>query len=372
MLPEVAKSSAPFSPAPVIEYSYYISPSRLFVKTERFKDNSAPSAAFIANQSNLLNHKVKGDLSMKSAKRMRGAIEWLVASAKTKRVFLKETKSNFTFKVNFITLTLAQSQSDLSDNEFKKSFLNPFLKRLKYNHKLNNYVWKAETQKNGNIHIHLATDCFVHYLDIRKHWNEILYKNNMLTSFFAKHGHHDPNSTDVHSVINVNNLAAYLVKYFTKNEDDRRKISGRLWGCSYSLSRANTCKVVATPEQNHLITKHLAVQALKYIKLESEPNAFGKTIKFGDLYLIDLKQWGVAITGPLFECFREHIAQIRSGNDLFFQQKKQSLIEATLARKAARIAENLAFRERINSLASAPLNFFKSLNKPSFQLDFFQ
>jgi len=372
MLPKVAKRNYGSAFPPIVEWSYHITPGQIFVKSERFKEYSAPSAAFIRNQSNLLNHKVQGELSQKAAKRMRTSIEWLVASAKPKRVYLKETKSNFTFKVNFITLTLAQPQSGLSDSQFKKNFLEPFIKRMKYHYKLRNYVWKAETQKNGNIHIHLTTDTFVHYLDIRKHWNSILYKQGLLSEFFEKHGHHDPNSTDVHSVVNVKNLAAYLVKYFSKNDNDRRQVEGRLWGCNYALSRANGCKVIATPDEIANVTKHFAYAALKHVKLESEPNAFGKKMKFGDLYYVNLDQWGKAVAGPIFECFREHIAQIRSGNDLFFQAKKLEIKEAKEARKRGKELERLRFIEHINDLASKEPQSFISKNSAYIQLDIFQ
>lgn len=372
MLPKVAKIESTPLHSPIVEYCYHITPGKIFVKSERFKEYSAPSAAFIRNQKNLLNHKVKGDLSDKAAKRMRTAIEWLVASAKEKSVYLKETKSNFKFKVNFITLTLAQPQSDLSDKKFKSLLLEPFIKRMKYHFNLKNYVWKAETQQNGNIHIHLTTDTFIHYLDIRKHWNQILYKHGYLSEFFDKHGHHDPNSTDVHSVQNVQNLAAYLVKYFSKNDNDRRKIGGRLWGCNYALSRANSCKVVASPEQVAEVTRHLAYQALKHVRIESEANAFGRKIKFGDLYYINKDQWGTEVAGPVYECFREHIAQIRSGNDLFFQEKKKQIADERKARKEAKEAERLRFIQHINDLAEMPPDGFVSKNKAYKQLDFFQ
>jgi len=214
-------------------------------------------------------------LSLSAARKVRKSINWLVHTSKEKQLYQKDLKRHIKFRLSFITLTLCSKQVH-SDVQIKDQCLNVFLQWLRDSYKVTKYIWKAEIQKNGNIHIHLTTDTFVHYLDIRKHWNSILYKQGLLSEFFEKHGHHDPNSTDVHSVVNVKNLAAYLVKYFSKNDNDRRQVEGRLWGCNYALSRANGCKVIATPDEIANVTKHLAYAALKHVKLESEPNAFGK------------------------------------------------------------------------------------------------
>jgi len=57
----------------------------------------------------------------------------------------------------------------------------------------------------------------------------------------------DPNTTDIHSLRKVKNAAAYIAKYMSKESKEReedyryelkeRRIKGRLWGCSQSLSK---------------------------------------------------------------------------------------------------------------------------------------
>lgn len=325
MLPELAENASNYHERQLLEISYFISPSKLFVRREYYKEKQFRSAKFIENQKHLLNNSQNGAVSNKASKKIRSAIEWLTASAQTKLVFVKDLKRNVKFKVNFITLTLPSSQGQFDDKFVKKHFLAPFIKRLKRRNDVSNYVWKAETQKNGNIHFHIVTDKFIHYMAVRNMWNDVLRKNGLLKEFASKHGHSNANSSDIHSVKNVNNLAAYLIKYFTKNDSERRNIDGRLWGCSYSLSRANSCKISVSANDIKTVTKGLSIEQLKYNSIESKPDSMGNSFKIGDMYYINPGQWGVDIKGKIFQEYTEHCAQIRSGNDLFFAEKKQSL-----------------------------------------------
>jgi hypothetical protein len=50
-----------------------------------------------------------------------------------------------------------------------------------------------------------------------------------------------PNSIDVHSVHKVRDLAAYLIKYFIKNDESRRHVEGNIWRLSEMLSKFKGC-----------------------------------------------------------------------------------------------------------------------------------
>jgi hypothetical protein len=78
------------------------------------------------------------------------------------------------------------------------------------------YVWKYEKQGNGNIHYHILTDKFIPYRELRDNWNRIIEKHNYIYQFKLKHGHTDPNTTDIHSLKKVNNVPQYLSKYMIK------------------------------------------------------------------------------------------------------------------------------------------------------------
>jgi signal recognition particle subunit SEC65 len=213
--------------------------------------------------------KVKGVLSPNARKRMRRALNLLVAQALEKELFDEVSGRTFTFKVNFITLELPAPQGDVTDDQLKRKCLNEWLLYAKRRYGLKSYVWKAETQENGNLHFHITTDCYIHWGDVRKSWNYSLrhfgfveqYQAKMkewhkggfqvrtdllkswnLTSqkeayeYGQKTDWKNPNCTDVHAVNKIDDLAGYMIKYMSKKEDGRRQVEGKIWGCSTNLT----------------------------------------------------------------------------------------------------------------------------------------
>jgi hypothetical protein len=175
-------------------------------------------------------------ISNDSVKKIRNALNNLYAISDVKYVYSKQSKKSFSFKLNFITLTLSSKQKH-SDNEIKRKLLEPFLKWMQYNHNMNSYVWKAETQKNGNIHFHITTNIFIHYKAIRNAWNRVQSKLNYIPNNYTMLDDDVPNSTDVHSVRNAKQCIGYMVKYMTKSEPDKRQIDGQMWNCSKNLKQ---------------------------------------------------------------------------------------------------------------------------------------
>jgi hypothetical protein len=51
-----------------------------------------------------------------------------------------------------------------------------------------------------------------------------------------------PNSTDIHSVKNIRNLSAYVIKYMCKSVQNQG-LQGRLWGCSTNLSNVKGASI---------------------------------------------------------------------------------------------------------------------------------
>jgi hypothetical protein len=218
-------------------------------------------------------NKTHGLMSSKANNNVRLAIDWMLHLAKDKPLPSNKKESNFRFKVNFITLTLASKQKH-GDNVIKSVLLNQFLTELRTKYKCSNYLWRAESQRNGNIHFHLCTDVFVPWRALRTDWNRIQEKLGYVSDYHNRTGKFDPNSTDVHSIIHVRNLSAYLAKYCTKNSKGYvvmrtkasvqpfrpkcfltykhprlavkpqfyRQISGKLWGLSQSLSKFKSAK----------------------------------------------------------------------------------------------------------------------------------
>ena len=209
-------------------------------------------------------------------------INWLHYLAKPKHVKTYNGKDIFNFKCAFITLTLPSVQKECTQ-EFTNLYFNQFLTEIRQRTKMQNYVWRLEFQKNGNVHYHIITDTYLDYFFVRSIWNRILSKgayisdyqsrfinlnlseyNNIINSdkklefkevarryaVGKKDNWTQPNSVDVKSVNNNQSISNYLSKYFAKDSkhdttrnildthENSRKL--RLWFCSRSLSKLKT------------------------------------------------------------------------------------------------------------------------------------
>lgn len=219
-----------------------------------------------------------GSISSQSARKIRNAVEWLLAAAEEKYLYSKKSKRFYTWQLSFLTLTLP-TQGNMTDIQVK-SILNSFLTLAKYNYGLHSYIWKAEPQSRGVIHFHLTSDCYMWKNSVQFEWNRLLSKHGLLN------GHESAPSTKIHSTYRVKNMAAYLTKYFIKPNVQKerapflpiqvfqtnkgkyftraefcsgktpfyiRPITGRLWGCSQSLSKARSLSyIVDVPEMRSL------------------------------------------------------------------------------------------------------------------------
>lgn len=212
-----------------------------------------------SNYSNLKRKGLEGkvEISKSQQKIMKEKIAAMCNMAKVQWVWSKTLKKWFQFKLSFITLTLSSRQAH-SDNFLKKNLLNNFLTQLRQRWKVTQYIWRAETQNNGNIHFHIICNRYIDWRELRSCWNSIQNNYGYIDDFFHKHNNKDPNSTDIHSVKRIRNLEAYITKYLTKKnttnneqkvdvyqlfdscvwniETRKRVVSGRVWGCSYFLS----------------------------------------------------------------------------------------------------------------------------------------
>lgn len=253
-----------------------------------------PPSNQIMSRANKAKAKNNPELSPRARKRIRNAVNWLsLLSAPRQSKYYKgnDTKR---FKIGFWTLTLPGKQMH-THSEIKSKCLNNFLTVMRQRHQMRNYVWVAELQRNGNIHFHITTDIYVHYAEIRRIWNQSLqvlgyidqYAKTFENLTFEEYKHErsrgqvvtdhvllksydhgqntrwrDPNTTDVKSVRNVRNLAAYLSKYLAKGEqkdinsgpyvDSLADFTGRRWFLSQSISRLGTVKIDCTIKANQI------------------------------------------------------------------------------------------------------------------------
>jgi hypothetical protein len=207
-----------------------------------------------------------------------------------------------------------------------------------------NFVWKVETQKNGNIHAHLTTDVFTDHKVVRSIWNKILNEYGVIDKYNEKHkdlseeqyvsmyanaeqtniiqlrkaykngvdsNWKNPNSTDVHAVHKVKDLGAYLAKYFAKSDDDRRRIKGRVWSCSYSLSSKNKLILEEFSQIEQGYSTQLNNPVVKSKEIIVENKTTGSKYVAGCIFFYKLSDWGKVLRGSLLSEFNEFRWRIR-------------------------------------------------------------
>lgn len=321
----MSKTRKEYKPPIYVGQNLYIKPSYIVSIPEFQYETKFTSTAFRANFHNLSKNHHNGKLSSKAISNIRNAVNWLVAQAQPKRVYSKAKKSSFLFRVSFVTLTLPDTPSMVDSHFFTKKLLNNFLVYLRKYHNLKNYVWKLELQQSGKIHAHLTIDTFIHWRKLRDIWNRILSNNGLLSQFKATFGHSDPNSTDLHSVWKVKNLAAYLAKYLSKNSQGSETIKGRIWGCSYELSRANKTHIHIPANEVSEVLPQLFNKEIEYKEIKSKPDSLGRSFTFAELFFMNAKTWRTKTKGVIQKTYIDTINQLRSAAQHFTEPEFYSV-----------------------------------------------
>ena len=272
-----------------------IHPDKLFLHYESSwspykplpKDKPAWSVPSSTKYAHLLSgtNATNGIVSKIAKRKINRAIDYLLLMSSTTKVHSNYSGRFFNFKVGFITLTLPSKQIH-TDAVIKEKCLNQFLVEIRKRYHVKNYVWRAELQKNKNIHFHIIVDKFIYWNELRNRWNRIInklgyvdrYRENMheyhskgftlrtdLLDHWSKEAQYkayiqgrktdfnNPNSTDIHSIQKIHNIKLYISKYLTKNEkkesetvqehETRDYISGRIWSCNEELSNIKGARV---------------------------------------------------------------------------------------------------------------------------------
>lgn len=331
-----------------IEYigqNLYIRPTYIVSMPEYSKPREYTSEAFQANKINLQNNHHNGKISAKAMKEIKNAVSWLIASAKFKTVYHKPSKKLHSFKVNFITLTMPDQPGEISDKFFKEELLNPWLSSMRANYGLKNYVWKLEFQKNGLIHCHLTTDSFIHYSDLKRLWNARLRKSGLLKYYQDKfrgctfeqylklisandqrsidqkkrswekstaENWNNPNTTDVHSVRSVKDLPAYVAKYMAKDDEQIKKIKGRIWGCNYELSRNSKPSVFIPRTECGETMQPLMRKEIEYKPIINEKTKTGIPKQIGEMFFLKPINWLMHISGTVKQIYTDACWRIRN------------------------------------------------------------
>lgn len=161
--------------------------------------------------------------------RMKTALNWLYLFADKKRVHSKKGWVNkngkichdFTFRLAFITLTLSSKQIH-SDEYIKDKMLKPFLHWLQRSYSAS-YVWKAETQLNGNIHFHITIDTFIHWKSVRAKWNGLLQKEGYVKCYQDGSNDKGDAATQIKAIRNEKGHAGIVGGYLTKGSIEEKE-----------------------------------------------------------------------------------------------------------------------------------------------------
>lgn len=265
---------------------------------ETYKSNKSSFRKFSA-----INHKqnYKGEINQKSKSKIISAVNLLFDISSRQYFINKYTGKRNYFKINFITLTLSSSQMLIEDRIIKKECLEWWLSYARRKFNLKHYVWKAERQKNGNLHFHLTTNCFIDVDKLRESWNLAQNRIGFIDLFNLKHNHHNPNSTDIKIVNSKNAIGSYIAKYIGKELEKNNKISGKVWDCSQSLKNVKK----PTIEINQSIEKEI----LEVLKLNDHKIIIKEPIT---IYAFNNSKVKNIIKGEIKNCYYEYIREVKS------------------------------------------------------------
>lgn len=196
-------------------------------------------------------------------------------------------------RISFITLKITGVEN-ITAREAYDSCLSHFLDWLRRTAGVKLFVWKAELTRAHQVHYHITCPDMISHVDIRQKWNSFLRAAGYLDQYAGEHGHYNANSTDIHSVNDIENLSSYMVKALTESIAEAEKIKqtrpgktklvnigaemakdcqneegtdGKIWGCSEVLAAA------------HYVAFHMSYRHREYIeRLESE----GRVKRFAD------------------------------------------------------------------------------------------
>jgi hypothetical protein len=278
----------------------------IVVHSEHARGKENRTERQVENNVNLTREK-KGYMSNKTKSKVKGYIDTMLLLSQVREAEKLELNERLGYKQRvrptLATLTLPSMQAH-DDKFIRRYLLNPFVKLLKEKYGVRLYLWVAEAQSNGNVHFHILLDRYIENvtqpkhariaLELTKDWNRLLalygyiepyrvkmqaihqngfwfnedYKREVFTKVGGKYevvqepvsyeqqyaaylgglqtGWQQPNTVDIHALKERDNIKAYICKYLTKVDSEdtgRRKIEGRLWGCSDQL------RAIATYEQ---------------------------------------------------------------------------------------------------------------------------
>lgn len=294
----------------------------------------------LTNEKNLKNNSPSGIMNRKIRLQMKRIIyNWIEIVKKSP--ILENGYAEY--YPTFITLTLPGEQMH-SDKDLHATCLNRFMTMIKRTQGVKNYVWRAERQENGNLHYHIIVDKFIGHKLVRQYWNTIMedkgyidiYRKNQSKTHEKGFKYIDkknkkwnynkqykaylqgvsenwsnPNSTDIHSLKNIEDISSYICKYTTKGDEydkmeqlkkslennsidesyyneqmeiveekiSKCKIDGRIWGCSDEIKEIKDVSLIIGTKEIEYIESVSASSACRSVTTDHATILYCKEIK---------------------------------------------------------------------------------------------
>ena len=153
--------------------------------------------------------------------------------------------------------------------------LQPFIRYLQ-RYYVASYVWKTESQFNGNIHFHITIDTFIPWRHICSKWNKICARHGYCEEIKTDNELKADAATQIKAICNENDLAKTIGGYLTrgsieeknhyrlkKNSKDKSTYKDFLTGSR--LPRTTTEAIISesNPNWNHITAPHCVIESKK-------------------------------------------------------------------------------------------------------------
>lgn len=205
-----------------------------------------------------------GTVTESAKKKLLHALDMLVQTTTRRSEYCKELERVLDVRLTFTTLTIPPTPKPLEPSYANPSLLEPYLRYFRDKFAPMKYVWKAEFQKNQQLHYHLATDKYIPWKIVRWKWNKLLKEEGHLDSFAKQYGHFNPPSTEIKAVVSVRDAKAYIAKEIVKSIQNQTPTTGKIWDCSKNLESPFFSTVCSNGLYHEIIEK--AEKQKAYIK----------------------------------------------------------------------------------------------------------
>jgi hypothetical protein len=265
-----------------------------------------------ASISNLAKNKPSGKITPHTKGRIRKIIDtWLSAIYVYNKSYENEHLQREHYPI-FITLTLCSEQKH-PDEYIKRTMLTQFIQKLQTNHDIKNLFWRAEKQKNGNIHFHIITDKYIPKSKLSKYWADLLEKEGYLKSYQEKFGNKQPPSVNVEGADSIKNFIEYVTKYATK-ESPAETVAGRIYGMTDNLRKIQP---FTTCQDNQIS------EDINQIIYENRPKYFD--MEFAGVYLLIGKKMLDFSSKALIKQYRMYLMDVY--DSLYYENSDMGTID---------------------------------------------